>query len=144
MLKPRVVCTVIAIMLAVPAAASAQSESAADRDREQAYVEGLRREDAAAAERYVALRDARARALADLRKAEAQYNAAGPELRPVLLRSVRETRKKYAETSLSLLEFFDVRDQSLIVRYEEEIRRIRALLDERKRTRSEIETLLKP
>lgn len=145
MRKARVAGTVVAVMLAaVVAAAWAQSERDADPERERAYVEGLRREDAAAAERYVALRDARARAVADLRKAEAQYNAAGPALQALFLRPVRDARKKYAETSLALLEFFDVRDRALIARYHDEIERIRALLDERQRTRVEIQKLLAP
>src|SRR5262249_49899116 len=76
----------------------AQTRGADEGDREQAYVEALRREDAAAAERYVALRDARASALADLRKVETQYNNAGPELRAMFVRPLREARKKYAES----------------------------------------------
>jgi hypothetical protein len=135
---------IIAIALTAPVTARAQSPSAGEAEREHAYVDMLRREDAAAADRYVALRDARAQALADLRKAEAQYNGAGPGLQAIFLRSVREARKKYAETSLALLEFFDVRDRALINRYEDEVRKIRGLLDERGRTRGEIEKLLAP
>ena len=134
----------IALVLVLPIPATAQSQSAPEAERDHAYLDALRREDAAAAERYVALRDARAGALADLRKAEAQYNAAGPGLQAAYLRPVGEARRKYADASLALLEFFDNRDRALIVRYEEEIRRIRALLEERQRTRADIDKLRAP
>ena len=55
-----------------------------------------------------------------------------------------EARKKYAETSLALLDFYDARDRAGIVRYQEEIDRINALIEERKRTRAELEKLLAP
>jgi hypothetical protein len=136
---------VLSLILAVLAApAAAQTRASEDAEREAAYVDALRREDPAVADRYVALRDARAQALAELRKAEAQYNAAGPGLQAIFLRPVREARKKYAETSLALLEFIDARDQALIARYQDEIGRLRALLQERQRARGEIEKLLKP
>jgi len=93
-----------------PSAAAQLPGGADDAAREQAFVEALRREDAAVADRYVALRDARAQAIAELRKVEAQYNAAGPELRGLFVRGLVQARKKYAETSLALL----VRAQFLV------------------------------
>ena len=136
---------VLSLILAVLAApAAAQTRASEDAEREAAYVDALRREDPAVADRYVALRDARAQALAELRKAEAQYNAAGPGLQAIFLRPVREARTKYAQTSLALLEFIDARDHALIARYQDEIGRLRALLQERQRARGEIEKLLKP
>jgi hypothetical protein len=122
----------------------AQPRAADEVAREQAYVDALRREDPTAAERYVTLRDARAHALADLRKVEAQYNAAGPELRGLFVRALRQAQKNYAETSLTLLDFLDARDRASIAQYHEEIARINALLEERRRTRATLEKLLGP
>ena len=144
MMRAPALLVVIALMLAAPSAVRAQARGGDDPERDQAYVEGLRRDDAAAADRYVALRDARAQALAEMRKAEAQYNGADPSLKALFLRSARDAQRKYAQTSLALLEFFDRQDQTLIVRYQEEIARIRKLLEERQRTRAEIEKLLAP
>jgi hypothetical protein len=126
-----------------PAGAVAQGPpSAADDEREQALVEGLRREDPSAAERYVALRDARAQALGEVRRAEAQFSAASPELRPVLVARLRQARRAYAERSLALLDFFESRDRQAVARYQEEIGRINRRLEEHARTRSELEKLL--
>lgn len=139
-----VVGVMIAFALTLPPGTTAQPRGEDDAEREQAYVETLRRDDPAAAARYVALRDARAQALAEMRKAEAQYNGAGPQLRAIFLRPVRDAQKKYAQTSLALLEFFDRQDQALIVRYQDEIARIRKLLEDRQRTRADIEKMLAP
>ena len=128
--------------LIAPAATSAQPRGGEDVESDQVYVDGLRREDPQMAERFLALRKARVDALSDLRKVEAQYNAAGPQLQAVFLRSLREARKKYAETSLALLDFFEERDRALIVRYQDEIGKIRTGLEERRRTRAELEKLL--
>ena len=131
-------------MLLIGAAPAVAQPRGADGAREEAFVDDLRREDQATADRYVALRDARAQALAELRKAEAQYGAAGPELRGVFVRGLVQARKKYAETSLALLDFYEARDRAAITRYQEEIARITALGEERRRTRAELEKLLAP
>jgi hypothetical protein len=115
----------------------------ADQEGEQRFIEGLRREDPAAADRYVALRDARSQAMADLQRAEAQYQAGGVELRPLLIPRVRDARKTYAETSLALLEFLDARYRRVLAAHDEEARRIKGLLDEHQRMRSELEKLLR-
>lgn len=134
---------VLTVLLASPPGAVAQARGDAGGDeRERAFVEALRREAPAVAERYVALRDAREQAIAELQRAEARYNVAGAELRPVFLRPLRQARRTYAERSLALLDFFDARDRQALASYQEEISRISSRLEERKRTRAELEKLL--
>jgi hypothetical protein len=130
------------MILASAGGALAQTHGTSDDDREQAFVDALRREDAAAAERYVALRDARAQALSEMRRAESQYNTANPQVRGLFVNTLRQARRRYAETSLALLDFFDARDKANVVRYQEEIGKINALLEERQRTRAELEKML--
>ena len=134
----------VAAAAIVASAGEALAQTRTTSDDEHAYLEALRREDAAASERYVALRDARAQALADLRKVEGQYQGAGPELRGLFVNQLRQARKKYAEASLALLEFFDARDRTNISRYQEEIVKLNGLIEERRRTRAELEKLLAP
>ncbi len=133
---------VLAVILVWPFAAMAQPRSAGpDDERERAFVEALRREDPATAERFVELRNARDAALADLQRVQVQYNAAGAELRPVFLGTLRQAQRKYAERSLALLDFLDERDRRAMARYQEEIGRINGVLEERKKTRAEFEKL---
>lgn len=133
----------LTVLLASPPAAVAQARGdAGAAERERAFVEALRREDPAVAERFVALRDAREQAMAELQRAEARYNVAGAELRPVFLRPLRQARRTYAERSLALLDFFDARDRQALASYQEEISRINGRLEERKRTRAELEKLV--
>jgi hypothetical protein len=130
--------------LGAPWDVDAQLRTPEEAERERATVEALRREDPVEADRYVALSDARAQAMADLRRAETQYNAAGPELRSAFSAPLRRAQRKYAETSLALLDFFDTRERRAIARYQEEIQRINTLLEDRQRTRAELQKLLSP
>ena len=134
----------LSAVLAAQPAAVAQTRSAEETERERGFVEALRREDPAEADRYVALSDARAQAIADLRRAEAQYQAAGPELRSAFAAPLRRAQRKYAETSLAVLDFFDTRERRALARYQEEIQRINTLLEERQRSRAELQKLLDP
>ena len=132
------------LLLALVGPAAAQPRDPAEEEaRERSYVDALRREDAATADRYVALRDARARAIADLRRAQERFNAMPPALRAGLVGEVRQAERAYAERSLALLDFLDARDRGLIARYEEEIGRVRRHLEERGATRAEMEKLLR-
>ena len=140
----RLVALLLLTLLAAPGVAAAQPRGADETDRERAFVENMRRDDPAAADRYVALRDARAQALAELRRVEAQYNGAGPELRGIFARSLIQARKKYAETSLALLDFYDTRDREVVTRYQDEIGKINAFIEDRRKTRAELEKLLAP
>jgi hypothetical protein len=135
--------TLIAAVLSVAPDASAQtpgSPGAAD-EGERGFVEGLRREDPGEADRYLALRDARNEAIAEVQKVQARYSAAGPELRAVFVKQLREAERVYAERSLALLDFLDARERRALARYREEIDRITRLLEERARSRGELEKL---
>jgi len=110
------------------------------------FVEFLRREDPAAAERYLALRNARDAAIAELQQAQARYNGGGPALRPVSLPPLRQARQRYVETSLALLEFLDARDRATLQRLDAaaerlkgDARRLNEALEERAHTRAEIQ-----
>ncbi len=127
---------VLLLLAASPPRATAQTG-------DQSFVESLRREDPATAERYVSLRDARARAAEEFQRAEAQYRAAGPALRTLVLPQVRQAQRKYAESSLALIEFLDGHDREALARYQSEIGRINGLLEERARTRADLQKLLR-
>ena len=134
----------VAILSAsVPAALAQPPATEADDERERGFVEGLRREDPASAERYVALRDARRQARAALQKAQSQYAAAGPELRPVVIRQLQDAQRQYAKTSIAVLDFLDARDRRFLARYQEEIGRITKVLEEHARVRAELEKQLR-
>lgn len=134
----------VAILSASVPAALAQAPAAeADDERERGFVEGLRREDPASAERYVALRDARRQAMAALQKAQSQYAAAGPELRPLVIRQLQDAQRQYAKTSIAFLDFLDARDRRFLARYQEEIGRINKVLEEHARARAELEKQLR-
>jgi hypothetical protein len=134
----------VAILSAsVPAALAQPPATEADDERERGFVEGLRREDPASAERYVALRDARRQAMAALQKAQSQYAAAGPELRPLVIRQLQDAQRQYAKTSIAFLDFLDARDRRFLARYQEEIGRINKVLEEHARARAELEKQLR-
>ena len=134
---------VIAVVLAGAPVSHAQAPGAAGAsdDRERAFVEELRREDPGQADRYVALRDGRNEAVTEVQKAQARYNAAGPELRPLVVRRLRDAQRIYAERSLALLDFLDERARRAAAHYQEEINRINRLLEERAGTRADLEKL---
>lgn len=142
MRTPRAPLVLLLLALAGPAAAQPR-DLAAEEARERSYVDALRQEDAAIADRYVALRDARARAIADLRRAQERFNAMPPALRAGLVGEMRQAERAYAERSLALLDFLDARDHGIVARYEEEIGRVRRHLEERETTRAELEKLLR-
>ena len=131
------------LSVAVPGGLAQGRGSDADDERERAFVEALRREDPSGAERYVALRDARGQAIAELQRAQARYGAAGSELRALVLSQLKDAQRQYAKSSLAFLEFLDARDRRALARYQEEIGRINKLLDEHARARAELEKLLR-
>jgi hypothetical protein len=114
---------------------------AADEERDRAFIEALRREDPDTAARYMELREARRAAIAELQKVETRYAAAGPQLRPVMLPQLKDAQRRYAEASLAVLDFLDARDRRALARYEAEIGRIKALLEEHTRTRADLEKI---
>jgi hypothetical protein len=135
--------TLITALMALAPSVPAQTPGGAGAadEREQAFVEGLRREDPAEADRYIALRDARNQAVAEVQKVQARYSAGGPELRPVFAKQLRDAQREYAERSLALLDFVDARERRALTRYQEEISRINRILEERARTRAELQRL---
>jgi hypothetical protein len=136
---------VLALVLAAAPPALAQKpacDGAAD-ERERAFVEGLRRENPAEADRYVALRDARDQAVDEVQKAQQRYAAAGPELRSLFAQQLRDAQRQYAQRSLALLDFLDARERRALTRYQEEIGRINRILEERGRSRAELEKMLR-
>lgn len=140
-----VTATLIAVVIAPIPGVRAQtpgSAGAAD-ERERVFVEGLRREDPGEADRYVALRDARNQAVAEIEKVQARYSAAGPELRPVFVQQLRDAQRHYARSALALLDFLEGRERRAVTRYQEEISRINRTLEERARSRAELEKLLR-
>ena len=149
MVRPLALAMCGALLLSSPLAlrtlvANAQTPSAQETERERQFVEALRREDPAEADRFVALNDARSQAIAELRRAEGQYNAAGPELRSAFTAPLRRAQHKYAEASLALLDFFDARERRAVTRYQEEIQRVQKSIEDRQRTRAELQKLLGP
>jgi hypothetical protein len=135
----------LAASLAPAVGAVAQpGRTAREEEQERALVETLRRENPATAERYVTLRDARDQAIVDLQRVQAQYNVAGPELRAAFVGRLKEAQRQYARASLALLDFIDMRDRQALTTYQEQISRINRVLEERARTRAELEKLLTP
>jgi len=126
----------LALLGAAPAPAQAP-------DPDQSFVEFLRRQDPEAADRFLALRNARDAALADMQEAAQRYAAGGAALRPVSLPALQTARRRYAETSLALLDFLDARDRGVIAKLEADVERVKRSMAERNRDRAQIEKLLR-
>ena len=137
------VTLIASLSVVVPGGFPQGSAGDADDERERAFVEALRREDPSGAELYVALRDARGQAVAELQRVQARYSAAGSELRPIILRRLKDAQRQYAKSSLAFLDFLDARDRRALTRYQEEIGRISRLLEEHARVRAELEKQLR-
>ena len=89
------------------------------------------------------LRDARAKAIAELERAQQRYAAVGPELRAVALPQLRQAQRSYAESTLAVLDFLDARDRRLLSTYQEQTNRINKALEERARTRDDLQRMLR-
>ena len=126
----------LAVLAAPPALGQNPDKQALD---DAGFVEMLRREDPALAERFVTLRDAQTAAAADLQQAMKRYGAGGPELRAVFLPQLQQARRRYGEAALALLDFLDARDRAVIARMEGDIARFRRVIEERARERPELE-----
>ena len=131
------------VLTAPPAAHGQEGRVSKDDEREQAFADALRREDPAGADRYVELREARARAVADLRRAQNQYAAAGQELRAVFVGPLRTAERRYVEASLALLDFLEARDRHIVTKLHDEIGRINAILEQHRQTRADLEKMLR-
>jgi hypothetical protein len=138
-MPPGVYLIAVAGLLALLGAAPASAQAP---DRDQSFIEYLRRQDPAAAERFVTLRNARDAALADLNEAAQRYSAGGPALRPVSLPALQKARRRYADASLALLDFLDERDRATIAKLEADVERVKHSIEARGLDREKIEKLL--
>ena len=128
------VLTLVLVLAATPAFGQPGDEG---------FIEYLRRQDPAAAERFVTLRNARDAALADYRQASERYSAGGPALRSVSLPALQQAKRRYAEASLAVLDFLDERDRGLITKLEADVARVKRTLEERARDRAELQRMLR-
>jgi len=112
-------------------------------DEDAPFIEFLRRQSPALAERFIALRDARDAAFAELQQASARYSGGGPALRAVSLPALQQARRRYAEASLAMLDFLDARDREAIARLEADMARVNRSLEQRARDRAQIERTLR-
>ncbi len=137
-----VLCAALLAILALPGAALAQHAEGDAAARERAFIEGLRSEDPASADRFIALRDAQRQAMAELRRRESQVNAMPAELRPSLLPQLKQAQRKYLDSQVKIFDFLDERDRRNMARLQEEIAQIKRALEERQRSRDELRKLL--
>src|SRR2546428_99663 len=82
------------VVLALVAASPALAQPGPRGDDDAPFIELLRRQDPALAERFIALRDARIAAAAQLQRAMERYNAGGPALRSVSLPELQQARPR--------------------------------------------------
>ena len=122
------------LLLAAPAVAA---------DEDAPFIEFLRRQSPALAERFIALRAARDAAFTELQQAAARYSGGGAELRAVSLPPLQQARRRYAEASLAMLDFLDARDREAIARLEADMARVNRALEQRARDREQIERTLR-
>lgn len=137
-----VLCAVLLAILALPDVVSAQADRGDAAARERAFIETLRRENPASADRFIALRDASDQALAELRRREGQINAMPPDLRGSLLPPLKQAQRKYVDAQFKILDFLDERDRGIIASLQEEAAQFKRALDERQRSREELKKLL--
>jgi len=133
------------MLLAILASAfvsAAQPDEGDSGAREKAFIEALQRENPASAARFIALRDAQQKALAELQSTEGRANAAPPALRPSFLPQLKQARRKYVDSQLKILDFLDERDRGIVARLQEEIGRFNRELEGRQKSRDELKKLL--
>jgi len=133
---------IVLAILASPSAAIAQQDRGADAAREQTFIDNLRREDPASADRFIALRKAQEQAVAELRRREGQVNAMPPELRGSMLSQLKQAQRNYVDAQVKILDFLDERDRRLIARLQEDIVQVNRSLEDRRRARDELKKLL--
>ena len=137
-----VLCALLLAILAVPAVLSAQAARGDLTAREREFIETLRRESPASADRFIALRNASDQALAELRRREAQVNAMPTDLRGPLLPQLKQAQRNYVDAQFKILDFLDERDRGIIKTLQEDVAQFKRALDERQRSREELKKLL--
>lgn len=133
---------ILLAMFASPFVAAAQPDKGEGAAREKAFIEALRRDDPASADRFLALRDAQQKALAELQRTESRANAVPPVLRSSFLPQLKQARQKYVDSQLKILDFLDEHDRAIVARLQEEIGRFNRELEGRQKSRDELKRLL--
>ena len=139
-----VLCALLLAILASPDLLSAQADKGDGAARERAFIETLRRENPASADRFIALHDAAQQAIAELRRREAQANAMPTGLRGPLLPGLKQAERNYVDAQFKILDFLDERDQRIIANLQEEAAQFKRALEERQRSREELKKLVPP
>jgi hypothetical protein len=135
-------CALLLAILASPDVVSAQADKGDGAARERAFIETLRRENPASADRFIALREAAQQSLAELRRREAQANAMPTGLRGSLLPQLKQAQRNYVDAQFKILDFLDERDQRIIASLQEDLAQLKHALEERQRSREELKKLL--
>jgi hypothetical protein len=60
-----------------------------------------------------------------------------------MIRQLQDAQRRYAKSSLAVLDFLDAHDRRTLARYQDEIGRITKLLEEHARVRAELEKQLR-
>ncbi len=137
-----VLCALLLAILASPDVLSAQAARGDAAAREREFIETLRRESPASADRFIALRDASDQAHVELRRREAQANAMPPGLRGTLLPQLKQAQRNYVDAQFKILDFLDERDRRIIATLQEDIAQFKRALEERQRSRDDLKKLL--
>jgi hypothetical protein len=131
----------VALALALLASAAAAQTQAPPDAAAESFADVLRRTDPDAYARFVKLRDARDRSMAELQRAQDRYRSGGPELRVLTLPELRAARRHYVADTRAFLDFLDDRDRTTIEEYRRAISRLTAVLEERRKARAELDAL---
>src|ERR1700693_5477706 len=122
-------------ILASPFVAAAQPDKGDSTAREKAFIEALRREGPASADRFIALHDAQQKALAELQSTESRANAVPPLLRPSFLPQLKQARRQYVDSQHKILDFLNEHARGIVARLQEEIGRFNRELEGRHKSR---------
>ena len=121
------------------AAASAQPPPQQEQD---AFADMLRRTDPAGYARFTELRTDRDRAQMEVQRLQQQAREAGA-LRAIVIPQLRAAQRRWAESSIALIDFLDERDRRQLAAYQSAIAEITAVLDQRRQARDELEKTLR-
>jgi hypothetical protein len=120
-----------------------KKEPSAKPNALDAFAEALKRSDPEAHKRFVELRDARAKDLAELSRLQQEIDRASGDQLANLHQQFKEVRKKYARSYIAYLDFLDDLDRKGIERHQAAIDRLKGVMDKRKKAREKLEAVLK-
>lgn len=138
-----------------PKDAAAKAATPADAQKEeqqkvQSFADSLKQREPEAYKRFTELREARDQSLEKLKKAQEELKKANGEEKINAFVEFKENRKKYVEAYIAFIAFLDERDQTRLVKIDENIKtlekakeQIRAVIENRKKAREELEKALK-